>query len=49
VIGLYDAVRRGTLNSPAARTALLPLLPDRDCNGYWHGQPGQERIEPALA
>jgi hypothetical protein len=31
------------------RTALLPLLPDRDCNGYWHGQPGQERIEPALA
>ncbi|MDO9149489.1 MAG: U32 family peptidase [Hydrogenophaga sp.] len=49
VIGLYDAVRRGTLNGPAARTALLPLLPDRDCNGYWHGQPGQERIEPALA
>jgi collagenase-like PrtC family protease len=49
VIGLYDAVRRGTLAGPAARTALLPLLPDRDCNGYWHGQTGQERIEPALA
>ncbi|MBV1733680.1 MAG: U32 family peptidase [Hydrogenophaga sp.] len=49
VIGLYDAVRREALNGPAARAALLPLLPDRDCNGYWHGQPGQERIEPALA
>ena len=49
VIGLYDAVRREALNGPAARAALLPLLPDRDCNGYWHGQPGQDRIEPALA
>ena len=49
VIGLYDAVRREALNGPTARAALLPLLPDRDCNGYWHGQPGQERIEPALA
>ena len=49
VIGLYDAVRREALNGRAARAALLPLLPDRDCNGYWHGQPGQERIEPALA
>ena len=49
VIGLYDAVRREALNGPTARVALLPLLPDRDCNGYWHGQPGQERIEPALA
>ena len=49
VIALYDAVRRETLNGPAARAALLGLLPDRDCNGYWHGQPGQERVEPALA
>ena len=47
VIGLYDAVRRETLAGPAARAALLALLPDRDCNGYWHGQPGQERVEPA--
>ncbi|PKO29334.1 MAG: U32 family peptidase [Betaproteobacteria bacterium HGW-Betaproteobacteria-9] len=51
VIALYDAVRREALDGPAARAALLPLLPDRDrdCNGYWHGQPGQDRIEPALA
>jgi len=49
VIGLYDAVRRGTLTGTQARASLLPLLPDTDCNGYWHGQPGQERVEPTHA
>ena len=49
VIGLYDAVRREALDGPAARAALLGLLPERDCNGYWHGHPGQARIEPAAA
>lgn len=48
VIGLYDAVRRGALSGLEARAALLPMLPDADCNGYWHGQPGQDRVEPAL-
>lgn len=48
VIGLYDAVRRGALDGAAARATLLPLLPDRDCNGYWHGQPGQDRVEPRV-
>ena len=47
VIGLYDAVRRGALSGREARAALLPMLPDADCNGYWHGQPGQDRVEPA--
>lgn len=47
VIGLYDAVRRGALSGREARVALLPMLPDADCNGYWHGQPGQDRVEPA--
>ena len=49
VIGLYDAVRREALDGPAARAALLGLLPERDCHGYWHGHPGQARIEPAAA
>lgn len=49
VISLYDAVRHETMDGPTARAALLGFLPDRDCNGYWHGQPGQERINPALA
>ena len=49
VINLYDAVRRETMDGHTARAALLGWLPDRDCNGYWHGQPGQDRIEPAAA
>lgn len=49
VINLYDAVRRETMDGPTARVALLGLLPDRDCNGYWHGRPGQERVEPAAS
>jgi len=52
IIGLYNAVRQGRLTGAAARAALLPLLPESgqggvgaDCNGYWHGQPGQDRVE----
>ncbi|MBA4261516.1 MAG: U32 family peptidase [Comamonadaceae bacterium] len=53
IVGLYDAVRRGSLSPTAARTALLPLLPPGsdagldppDCNGYWHGRPGLDRVE----
>ena len=51
VVALYDALRRGTLTPAAARRALLPLLPaagdgQADCNGYWHGRPGLDRVEP---
>lgn len=46
IVALYDGVRRGTLSGQQARTALLPLLPSEDCNGYWHGQPGMQRITP---
>lgn len=46
VIALYDAVRRQTLSGAQARNALLPLLPAEDCNGYWHGQPGLNRVAP---
>ena len=49
IVALYDGVRRGTLSGEQARTALLPLLPSEDCNGYWHGQPGLQRIAPATA
>lgn len=46
IVALYDGVRRGALSGQQARTALLPLLPSEDCNGYWHGQPGMQRITP---
>ena len=50
IVALYDALRRGALAPAAARDALLALLPaagdgQPDCNGYWHGRPGLERIE----
>lgn len=47
IIGLYDAVRSGRTLPMAARQTLLAWLPDKDCNGYWHGQPGLDRIESA--
>ena len=49
VIGLYDAVRRRALGCAQAREALLPLLPAEDCNGYWHGRPGLDRVAPTAA
>lgn len=47
VIALFDVVRQRRLGAAAARQCLLPLMPDRDCNGHWHGRPGLERVEPA--
>lgn len=52
IVALYDALRRGALAPEAARNALRPLLPaagdgQPDCNGYWHGRPGLERVEAA--
>jgi O2-independent ubiquinone biosynthesis protein UbiV len=49
VIALYDEVRRQTLSGAHARQALLPLLPAEDCNGYWHGRPGLERVDATTA
>lgn len=50
IVALYDGVRRGALRPVDARDALLPLLPSAgegssDCNGYWHGRPGLERVD----
>jgi collagenase-like PrtC family protease len=44
VMALFDAVRRQTMSGEQARGALLPLLPADDCNGYWHGRPGLDRV-----
>lgn len=45
IINLYDAVRQKRIAPTRARQVLLDWLPDKDCNGYWHGQPGLDRIE----
>jgi len=49
IIGLYDTVRSGRTSPAAARQTLLDWLPDKDCNGYWHGQPGLDRAEPTAS
>lgn len=46
VIGLFDRVRRGELEPRRAADDLRALLPSLDCNGYWHGRAGLERVEP---
>ena len=45
VIAVFDAVRRGELDSAAAQVRLLPLMPDQPCNGYWHGRPGLDQVD----
>lgn len=44
VIGLFDRVRRGDIEPAAADESLRALLPALECNGYWHGRPGLERV-----
>ncbi len=49
VIAVFDAVRRGALDSEAAQARLLPLMPEQTCNGYWHGRPGMDQIDTGAA
>ena len=50
IVALFDAVRKGSLDPREARARLQPLMPEQSCNGYWHGQPGLDLVEPgALA
>ena len=44
VIAVFDAARKRTLGPKDALARLQPLMPDRGCNGYWHGQPGLDQI-----
>jgi len=47
VIAVFDAARKRTLSPKDALARLLPLMPDRGCNGYWHGQPGLDQVDCA--
>ncbi len=47
VIGVFDAVRTQALAPQDALARLQPLMPAQGCNGYWHGRPGLEQLEPA--
>ena len=45
VIALFHAARTGALSVEEADAGLRTLLPGAECNGYWHGRPGLERVE----
>ena len=47
VIAVFDATRQRTLSPKDALARLQPLMPDRGCNGYWHGQPGLDQVDSA--
>jgi O2-independent ubiquinone biosynthesis protein UbiV len=49
IIGLFDAVRRGTASASAAQDQVQPLLPSQPCNGYWHGRSGLEQVSEVAA
>ncbi len=49
IVAAFDAARRAEQPDPQALAQMRPLMPEAPCNGYWHGKPGLELIEPALA
>ena len=49
VIAAFDAARHAAQPDPTALERMRALMPDAPCNGYWHGKPGLELVEPALA
>ena len=48
IICAVDAARRAPQDAPAQLAALRPFMPEQPCNGYWHGKPGLDLVEPAL-
>jgi collagenase-like PrtC family protease len=48
IIAAFDAARRAPQDAPAQLAALRPFMPEQPCNGYWHGKPGLDLVEPAL-
>lgn len=48
IIDLFHGVLTHSTPLPAAQQALLAMMPDQSCNGYWYGKPGLEQL-PAHA
>lgn len=48
VIALFDAARKQVLTPQEALTRMQPLMPEKGCNGYWHGRPGLEQVASAV-
>lgn len=44
IIELFQGVMTGQISTTVANTELTGLMPEKSCNGYWHGKPGLEYI-----
>ena len=49
IVAAFDAARRSAHPDPEALRAMRAFMPEASCNGYWHGRPGLDLIEPATA
>jgi collagenase-like PrtC family protease len=45
VVALFHSAAQGMASDSAATARNAPWAPEISCNGYWHGQPGLERID----
>lgn len=43
VVARFHSMAQGALTGPAAAGS-APWAPTIDCNGYWHGRPGMDRV-----
>jgi collagenase-like PrtC family protease len=44
IIELFKSVMQGRADAATANAELLGLMPEKPCNGYWHGKPGLELV-----
>lgn len=44
IVALFRDAIDGQLSGADAMQAMEPLMPERPCNGYWHGKPGLDRM-----
>ncbi len=49
LIAAFDAARHTPEPAADALEQMRPLMPGAPCNGYWHGLPGLDLVQPALA
>lgn len=47
IIELFQGVIGGHQYADTANAELLTLMPEKPCNGYWYGKPGQEQFAAA--
>jgi len=49
IIALFQDVIQGRVDAATANAELLPLMPEKPCNGYWYGKSGMDQVAVATA